>query len=103
MSMFTITGQVMTALTQPARVDKQTGETTPKKDKVQIFGEMPTESGETRFDLVTLTCDDRSVFDALKGKTVSIPMGVFAPAKGQVIYFIPKGAKPVVVEVARVA
>ena len=103
MSMFTITGQVAGTYTQPSRFDAKTGESSQKKDKVQIFGGMPTESGEIRLELVTLTCEDRSIYDVLKGRTVSIPMGVFAPGKGQIIYFIPRGAKPAVVEVAGAA
>lgn len=97
MSMFTINGQVIGTFTQPGRVDEKTGEIGESKDKVQIFGDMPTQSGETRRELVTLSCEDRKEYEALQGQQVSIPMGVFAPAKGQVIFFIPKGARPTVI------
>jgi hypothetical protein len=95
MSMFTINGTVVGTFVQPGRKDDK-GEVSDPKDKVQIFGDMPTQTGDTRHELVTLSCEDRRVYDALQGKKVSIPMGVLAPGKGQIIYFIPKGAKPVV-------
>lgn len=97
MSMFTITGEVAGTYTQPGRTDDKTGEIQEPKDKVQLYGEMPTPSGETRRELVTLTCEDRKVYEALKGRQVRVPMGVFSPGKNQVIYYIPKGSKPEVV------
>jgi len=97
MSMFTIAGEVAGTFTQPARTDDKTGEVQEAKDKVQIYGEMPTPSGETRRELVTLTCEDRRVYEPFKGRQVRIPMGVFSPAKNQVIYYIPKGSQPEVV------
>jgi hypothetical protein len=98
MSMFTINGLVTKVFTQPGKVDEKTGEVVEAKHKVQVLGEMPTQSGESRMELVTLTCQDRKIYDNLQGKQVSLPMGVFCPAKGQVIYFIPKGGRPTVVE-----
>jgi hypothetical protein len=94
MSMFTINGLVTKVFTQPGRTDDKTGEVSEPKHKVQVLGEMPTQSGESRMELVTLTCEDRRVYESLQGKQVSLPMGVFCPSKGQVIYYIPKGGKP---------
>ena len=96
MSMFTINGLVSKVFTQPGKTDEKTGEITEPKHKVQVLGEMPTQSGETRMELVTLTCEDRRIYEHLQGKQVSLPMGVFCPAKGQVIYYIPKGGLPIV-------
>lgn len=95
-SMFTINGLVTKVFTQPGKVDEKTGEVTEPKHKVQVLGEMPTQSGESRMELVTLTCEDRRIYDDLQGKSVSLPMGVFCPSKGTVIYFIPKGGRPTV-------
>jgi hypothetical protein len=47
-------------------------------------------------ELVTLTCEDVKPYEALKGQKISVALGIFAPAKGQVIYFIPKGSLPAV-------
>jgi hypothetical protein len=96
MSMFNITGQVVNTFEAPARVDKDTGKVeTEAKSKVQLLGDMPVPGGQSRMELVTLTCEDQAEFEALRGRTISVPLGIFAPAKGQVIYFIPKGSKPV--------
>lgn len=97
MSMFTITGQVVNTFEAPGRAanEKAGIEAQDAKPKVQILGEMPVPGGQKRVELVTLTCEDQRVYEALRGRTVSVPLGIFAPAKGQVIYFIPKGSTPV--------
>lgn len=63
--------------------------------KVQLLGEMPVPGDQKRMELVTLTCEDQTEYEAFKGQTVTVPLGIFAPARGQIIYFIPKGAHPV--------
>ena len=105
MSMFNITGQVINTFEAPARSNKETGVEQEAKPKVQLLGDMPVPggNGQTRMELVTLTCEDQSVYEALRGRTISVALGIFAPAKGQIIYFIPKGAKPVEVSVANLA
>lgn len=102
MSMFNITGQVINTFEAPARIDKETGKVeTEAKPKVQLLGDMPVPGGgQSRMELVTLTCEDQAEYEAFRGKTISVPLGIFAPAKGQVIYFIPKGSKPVEVRPA---
>ena len=97
MSMFTITGQVVNTFEAPGRAanEKAGIEAQEAKPKVQILGEMPVPGGQKRVELVTLTCEDQRVYEALRGRTVAVPLGIFAPAKGQVIYFIPKGSMPV--------
>ncbi len=95
MSMFNLTGTVLHTFEQPKRVDSKTGEIlSDEKPKVQILGDMPLPNGQTRMEMVTLTCEDVKPFDALKGQKISVALGIFAPAKGQVIYFIPKGSLP---------
>lgn len=97
-SMFTVTGQVLKTFIQPAVVNNETGVLGEPSTKVQLMGEMPVQGGESRLDLITLTIQDRKTYDALAGKTVRIPLGFFAPNKGNIVYFVPKGSVPEVVE-----
>lgn len=94
LSMFTVTGQVLKTFVQPGRLDKETGETSESSIKVQIIGEMPVQGGESRLDLITLTVENQKTYDDLKTKRVRVPLGFFAPQKGNIVYFIPKGATP---------
>jgi len=97
LSMFTVTGQVLKTYIQPGRLDKETGEIGESSIKVQIMGEMPVQGGESRLDLITLTVESQKTYDEIKGKRVRIALGFFAPQKGNIVYFIPKGAAPEVV------
>lgn len=96
-SMFTVTGQVLKTFIQPGRVDKETGETSESSVKVQIMGEMPVQGGESRLDLITLTVENQKTYADLAGKRVRVPLGFFAPQKGNIVYFIPKGSQPEIV------
>lgn len=93
MSMFQITGQVINCFFQPGNLDKTTGELKEGKNKVQILGNIPVSDGGSKMDLVTLTVPDGIDFKAHLQKRISVPLGFFAPAKGSILYFIPKGAK----------
>jgi hypothetical protein len=76
------------------RVDRDTGEQV-EKDKVQLYGALPLpEEDGTRVGLIDLTVPDARPYDALKGKEVEVQIGFFAPAKGTVITYVPKGARP---------
>lgn len=95
MSMFQVTGTVIHTYDAPASVDKKTGEILrEEKAKVQLIGDMPLPNGQSRYDMITLSCEDRREFEQLRGKKVSVPLGMFSPAKDQIIYFIPKGGHP---------
>lgn len=94
MSMYTITGKVMHVFDREVKDDKGEADV---KHKVQLIGQIPVPGGETRYDLVDLTCESRDDYRPLVGKTITVALGFFSPAKGQVIHYIPKGAKPVVV------
>jgi hypothetical protein len=83
--MFTITGEVR-------NVFKQENNDGTFKNKVQILGSFPTLAGGIREDLVTLSVPDGVDFEPLKKQVIRCPIGVFAPAKGVVTYFIPKGS-----------
>lgn len=97
LSMFTVTGQVLKTFIQPGQVDKETGEVGKTSVKVQIMGEMPVQGGESRLDLITLTIENQKTYEELKGKRVRVPLGFFAPQKGNIVYFVPKGSLPEVV------
>lgn len=97
MSMFQVTGQVLHVFQDPDRTDKQTGEVTKGRPKVQILGELPLENGQTRHDMITLSVDRKADYEPLVGSRISVPLGMFSPAKGQIAYFIPKGGKPVTI------
>ena len=96
-SMFTVTGQVLKTFIQPGIADKTTGQVGNSSTKVQIMGEMPVQGGQSRLDLITLTVEDQKTYDELKGKKIRVPLGFFAPQKGNIVYFIPKGATPEIV------
>lgn len=97
LSMFTVTGQVLKTFIQPGQIDKETGETGKPSTKVQIMGEMPVVGGESRLDLITLTVENQKTYEDLKGKKIRVPLGFFAPSKGSIVYFIPKGSVPEIV------
>lgn len=91
--MFTLCGQVANVYVQPGGTSKKTGEAFDPRDKVQILGHIPLQGGGSKLDLVTLNVEDARLFQAAQGKTVRVPVGVYAIGK-TVGYFIPQGAKP---------
>ena len=91
--MFTITGQLLKAYPE-TQVNKETGEEM-KRNKIQLLGDMPLRDGSgTRFDMVTLSVEDLGPYRELEGQTIRVPFGFFAPGKGNVITFVPKGSRP---------
>lgn len=98
MSMFQVTGEVLHVFQEPDRTDRATGEISRGRPKVQILGELPLENGEVRRDMITLSVDRKADYEPLVGSRISVPLGMFAPAKGQIAYFIPRGGKPCVLE-----
>nr|CRY95452.1 hypothetical protein [uncultured prokaryote] len=99
MSMLSMTGKVIHLFETPKGKNKA-GEEFGGQDKVQVMGAVPLQNGETRYDLITLTCHDANAFEPFMGQEVSFPIGVMAPSKGQIVYFIPKGAIPSAVDSA---
>jgi hypothetical protein len=96
MSMLSMTGKVIHLFETPKGTNKA-GEEFGGQDKVQVMGSVPLQNGEARYDLITLTCHNAKSFEPFMGQDVSFPIGVMAPAKGQIVYFIPKGAVPAAV------
>lgn len=94
--MFSITGQLLKAFSE-RQVNKETGEEVTRY-RIQLLGAIPLRDGsDTRHDLVTLNVERLSDYREMEGKTIQVPFGFFAPSKGQVITFVPKGSKPQVV------
>ena len=94
MSMFQICGLVVHLFDAPGRIDKESGQVDDDKPKVQIMGEVPQRNGQVKFELVSLTCHNPADFSEFLGQRVTVPLGIFAPKAGQVLYFIPQGSKP---------
>lgn len=93
--MFTLCGQVANVFVQPGGTSKKTGEVFDPRDKVQILGHVPLQGGGSKLDLVTLNVEDAAIFKQHEGKTIRVPVGVYAIGK-TVGYFIPQGGKPAV-------
>lgn len=92
-SMFTMTGVVMNVFITPRGVSKQTGDEFGGDDKVQIMGDIPLDNNQSKKQLVELRTSDPKTFENLVGKSVTLPISFYAPSKGSVIYFLPKGHK----------
>lgn len=76
------------------RVDgKETGNTIPGKDKIQIMGDSVMQSGEKRAVLQDFTCHDIAAFKQHMGKEIRFEIGVMS-AGDNTILFIPKGTIP---------
>ena len=95
--MFSITGELRKVYTEK-QVDRDTGEEK-TRHRIQILGEIPLRdaSGDTREDMVTLTVENPAEYRELIKETITVPFGFFAPGKGNVVTFVPKGAKPTVI------
>lgn len=95
MSMLTLNGMVANVFRMEASKDKKTGEAIPARDKVQIMAENTLQNGQKRMELVTLTTDNPQAFSKLQGKSVRVPVGVFAAGGGVQFYALKGMADPV--------
>lgn len=91
--MLQISGKVVNVFTKEGGIDKD-GKEFDERHKVQLMGERALPNGDKQMDLMDLTIQDLSDWNDLQGKDVSIDIGAFAPAKGNIIYFVSKGSKP---------
>lgn len=91
--MLQITGKVINVFTVEAGKGKD-GTEYAERHKVQLMGEVALQNGDVKMDLMDLTIQNLSDWNDKQGKTVSIDIGAFAPAKGSIIYFVSKGSKP---------
>ena len=93
MAMLTLNGTVVNVFDQPGYKDKATGEMQPSKHRVQIMAENTLQNGEKRIELVNLTVDDPSLYRALSGRSVRVPVGAFASG-GAIQFYALKGQAP---------
>lgn len=92
--MLQITGRVVNTFTQEGGKNKD-GEEYEARHKVQLMGQVGLPNGEIKVDMIDLTVDDLDLWKSYKDKLITIEVGAFAPAKGNIIYFVKKGSKPV--------
>lgn len=86
MSMFSITGVLVNTFRAPLRKGADSSEI--EKDKIQILGDVPLKNGEVRKELISITVPDVRKYEGQEGTEISLSVGSFAPAKGQIIYFV---------------
>lgn len=91
--MLQITGQVVNVFTLDAGKDKD-GNEFAERYKVQLMGDVALPNGDAKYDLMDLTVELLDDWTSLQGKKVAIDIGAFAPSKGNIVYFVRKGAKP---------
>ena len=89
MSMLTLTGTLVHVYTNPARTLRD-GSQTEEKDKIQLLADFPLENGQTRKELVSLTVQDGRKYEGQEGVELHLPVGVMAPQKGTIIYYVAK-------------
>ena len=86
MSMLTLNGTLTNIFHTPAKTDPKTGRFGPLSVSAQVLAENTLESGEKRFEMVTIKVHAPDAFKALQGKFVQVPVGAFV-ADGQVRYY----------------
>lgn len=91
--MLQIAGKVINVFTVEGGIDKE-GKEFAEKYKVQLLGNVALPNGDTKLDLMDLSVLDLSDWTNMQNKEVAIDIGAFAPSKGNIVYFVRKGAKP---------
>lgn len=91
--MLQIAGKVVNLYTNEAGTNKD-GDAYDARHKVQLLGAIDLPNGDVKHDLIDLTVEDLKEWQSLKGRDIIVDIGAFAPSKGNIIYFIKKGAKP---------
>lgn len=91
--MLQMTGMVVNLFTKEGGKDKEGKEYEPTH-KVQILGAVDLPNGDVQNELVDLKVDSLDDWLTYKGKNVVVDVGIYAPQKNTVVYFIKKGTKP---------
>ena len=91
--MLQMTGMVVNLFTKEGSKDKEGKEYEPTH-KVQILGAVDLPNGDVQNELVDLKVDSLDDWMTYKGKNVAVDVGIYAPQKNTVVYFIKKGTKP---------
>lgn len=90
--MLTLTGKLIHSFEAPKGETKE-GRAYGGDFKIQVLGQIDLPNGDSRCDLITLTCHDIGAFEQFQGKDIAIPVGVFVNGKTP-SFFIPRGSKP---------
>lgn len=85
MAMLTLNGTLQNVFTKPESKDPKTGEIRPAALKAQMLAENVTQSGEMKFEMVTLTVHS-DAFRDLVGQKIRVPVGAFV-ANGAIMYY----------------
>lgn len=93
MAMLTLNGTVQNVYTQPESKDRETGEVRPASLRAQILCENVLESGEKRFEMVTLKVHT-DAFKKLVGQKVRVPVGAFVAGNSVMYYALRNEAQP---------
>ena len=91
--MLQMTGMVVNLFTKEGGTDKD-GKQYEPTHKVQILGAVDLPNGDVQNELVDLKVDSLDDWLTYKGKNVAVDVGIYAPQKNTVVYFIKKGTKP---------
>ena len=94
--MIKLEGIVLNVFTQQGGTNKK-GETFDDRDKVQILGALDLPNGEVKNELITLSVENYRDFKDYLNKKISIAVGAMASGRN-VIFYVAKGAKPVLAE-----
>ncbi|RLR70424.1 hypothetical protein CKA49_33110 [Pseudomonas aeruginosa] len=92
--MLLMTGVLLNVFENPKGISKE-GKEFGGQNKIQVLGEVLLQNGETKHELVDLTCHDVGYFSPLLNQSISFPVGVMSAGKNQTIFFIPKNSKPI--------
>lgn len=91
--MLQMNGMVVNLFTKEGGKDKDGKEYEPTH-RVQILGAVDLPNGQQQNELIDLKIENLSEWQSLRGKNVAVDVGIYAPAKNSVVYFIKKGSKP---------
>lgn len=92
MSMLQMTGQVANVLETPRGTNRE-GQEYGGYHQVQLLCKQVLANGENRMELFTLRTDSPEEFRKFIGKSVSVPVGVFARG-GSLNFYMEKGGLP---------
>lgn len=91
--MLQMTGMVVNLFTKEGGIDKEGKEYEPTH-KVQLLGAVDLPNGDVQNELVDLKVENLADWQSFRNKTVSVDIGIYAPSKNTVVYFLKKGTKP---------
>lgn len=90
--MLTLTGTLIHSFETPKGETKE-GKAFGGDYKIQVLGQVELPNGESRKDLITLTCHSINEYSQYLNQDIRVPVGVFVNGKTP-SFFIPKGSKP---------